>query len=286
MLVNCQECGKEFKTNTYRLAHSQGKYCSRDCYLKDKRKERKLLHITLKCANCGKEFDILKSELKGVKRECCSLSCKWEILWKRQREKRWSLEYDKCIACGTTEIKHRGKGRCRKCYRKTPEEKERIKKWSKKYRQRPEVKKRIKLYRQVYRQRPEVKTKRNEYSKKYFKKYFKTPHGKEVHKKQKYLRRGKYKETNIDIPWLLKLRQKTSICPLCNIEMVEDGRKFNGKTLDHIVPLNGKCGGKHIKTNVWYICRKCNISRPRDGSDIQKLKKIWKKNFLRLNISQ
>jgi uncharacterized Zn finger protein (UPF0148 family) len=35
---------------------------------------------------------------------------------KWQKENKWSRKYDKCIVCGTTEIKHNGNGMCKICY--------------------------------------------------------------------------------------------------------------------------------------------------------------------------
>ena len=43
------------------------------------------------------------------------------------------------------------------------------------------------------------------------------------------------------------------------------------KTIDHITPLNKKCKGKHVKSNIRFICFKCNITRPKDGRDIVKV---------------
>ena len=52
-------------------------------------------------------------------------------------------------------------------------------------------------------------------------------------------------------------------------EMNEVKNHPKQKTLDHIIPINKKCNGLHIMANVRYICRKCNGTRPKDGSDLQ-----------------
>ncbi|MBK7447847.1 MAG: HNH endonuclease, partial [Ignavibacteria bacterium] len=69
----------------------------------------------------------------------------------------------------------------------------------------------------------------------------------------------KMKFTDIDSKWLKKLYEDTNICEVCN-------RKMKDKSIDHILPLN--VGGLHIKSNVRIICLKCNLQRPKNGSDI------------------
>lgn len=102
--------------------------------------------------------------------------------------------------------------------------------------------------------------------KKRVKEWRKTPKGKLGHQKSNHIRRAKCKDTDITSDWLLALKENTNVCPLCGTKMDDDGRKINGKTLDHIISLIS--GGKHIKINVRYICRKCNVNRPQDNSDL------------------
>lgn len=42
-----------------------------------------------------------------------------EIVEKILKEKRWSVEYEKCLMCGKTDTPHRSKGYCEKCYHKS-----------------------------------------------------------------------------------------------------------------------------------------------------------------------
>jgi hypothetical protein len=74
------------------------------------------------------------------------------------------------------------------------------------------------------------------------------------------LRRATYKETDITVEWLSALRTSTTICILCDEELLRPH-------LDHIVPLG--VGGRHIKDNVRFVCDKCNLRRPKDGSDLR-----------------
>lgn len=54
-------------------------------------------------------------------------------------------------------------------------------------------------------------------------------------------------------------------CPLCEKRMTDDRGPLQ-KQLDHIVPIG--IGGTHTVGNVRVICRSCNLSRPKDGSDV------------------
>ncbi len=86
--------------------------------------------------------------------------------------------------------------------------------------------------------------------------------------KQTYSRRREQmKETDITVDWLVQQKHSTSLCPNCDIELTTLGiNEPTSKHLDHIIPLN--IGGLHLKSNVRYICRTCNLTRPRDGRDI------------------
>lgn len=48
--------------------------------------------------------------------------------------------------------------------------------------------------------------------------------------------------------------------------MSRDRRSPAGMQIDHIIPLN--IGGTDIRENVRVICRTCNLTRPKDGSDV------------------
>jgi len=89
------------------------------------------------------------------------------------------------------------------------------------------------------------------------------------------LRRCEDKNTDIDLDWLKNLYDKTKTCPECDVVMTPNGNGDTGKTLDHLVPLG--IGGKHIQFNVRVVCRKCNLTRPRGGSDIRagKILVVW-----------
>lgn len=97
------------------------------------------------------------------------------------------------------------------------------------------------------------------------KKYRKTDKGKLVHNNSSSKRRAKT-NNSIDSNLLLQLKEDTQFCPLCGIKMndiYQDSAQYN---LDHIIPLN--INGTHTIDNIRYICRQCNITRPRDGSDL------------------
>ncbi len=98
------------------------------------------------------------------------------------------------------------------------------------------------------------------------KEYRKTEISKLSVKNSKHKRRTIEKNTNITTKWLKDLKDKSNKCILCDIELCDGNIKNNSRHLDHILPIN--VGGLHMKDNVRFICKKCNISRPHDGSDL------------------
>lgn len=71
----------------------------------------------------------------------------------------------------------------------------------------------------------------------------------------------------------LAMRQRARKCPLCDVRMTDKPHLPNSKELDHILPVNQ--GGTHTHGNVRIICRKCNQSRPKDGSDYTGMLTLW-----------
>lgn len=70
-----------------------------------------------------------------------------------------------------------------------------------------------------------------------------------------------------------EMRRKTRKCVLCGIWMTSKPRLPNSKELDHILPVNQ--GGTHTHGNVRIICRHCNVTRPKDGSDWTGMLTLW-----------
>lgn len=74
------------------------------------------------------------------------------------------------------------------------------------------------------------------------------------------LRRSKKRDTDITVSWLLQLKKDTISCIICGILLNNNGHLWpNGKHLDHIIPISKQ--GKHIMSNVRYICAQCNIKK-------------------------
>jgi hypothetical protein len=71
----------------------------------------------------------------------------------------------------------------------------------------------------------------------------------------------------------LAMRERARKCPLCDVRMTDKPHLPNSKELDHILPVNQ--GGTHTHGNVRIICRKCNQSRPKDGSDYTGMLTLW-----------
>jgi hypothetical protein len=178
-------------------------------------------------------------------------------------------------------VKNRGK-----LYRQRPEIKEHRKKLWDTYKQKPEVMEHIKKYNQeekrkiakrAYNSKPEIKERRKVYQKE----HDKIPEVKEAQKKYKseyrknhlfmwhncqYKRRAITKTTDITSQWLKVLWDETTHCVECGKQMENHSKYPDGRHLDHVIPL---ClGGLHLTNNVRYICAKCNLSRPKNGSDI------------------
>jgi len=99
------------------------------------------------------------------------------------------------------------------------------------------------------------------------KRYRKTEKGRAVELNNEHRRNSQCKITNITATWLKNLKISSKFCPLCNRKMVNKGNRSNKKHLDHIKPLC--CGGQHVKKNVRFVCMKCNLTRPKNGSDIE-----------------
>lgn len=80
------------------------------------------------------------------------------------------------------------------------------------------------------------------------------------------LRRAVERFTDITPEYERALRKRTRRCPICRAWMTCSPGKPNSKHLDHIIPL--VIHGTHTVGNVRIICRSCNLSRPKDGSDL------------------
>ena len=71
--------------------------------------------------------------------------------------------------------------------------------------------------------------------------------------------------TDITIDFMIQLRKDNPNCAMCH-GLLTNKKGDNQTHLDHIIPLN--VGGKHEIRNVRLVCRKCNLSRPKDGRDV------------------
>ena len=70
-----------------------------------------------------------------------------------------------------------------------------------------------------------------------------------------------------------EIRSAATTCSVCAAELTDTRWLPNSKHLDHIVPIN--IGGTHVEENVRIVCARCNLSRPRDGSDVELQLAIW-----------
>jgi len=104
------------------------------------------------------------------------------------------------------------------------------------------------------------------------KKWLATPNGKQRKYTSNRLRLMRKKAasmyTDITVNYILDLKKKIKNCSTCNVIL---GSKAGDtqRNLDHIIPLG--VGGLHVKNNVRYLCRKCNLARPKDGTDLKNI---------------
>jgi len=162
--------------------------------------------------------------------------------WKdrnRDRHNAWNREYEKIY------------DRKSQCHKRYLRDKERLLAEGKAYRlAHPEqYKEYVRLYR---RRHPELVRARS-------RAYFQTPKGREISKNSHHRRRTIYKDTDITTDWLVNLFKESRICKLCGKTMEDHGKYPNGKQLDHIKPLSR--GGRHVMSNVRYICAMCNMTK-------------------------
>lgn len=70
MIVNCKQCGKEFKTKPSRIKIGLGKYCSNNCFGLSKANK-----VKRNCLYCNKEFKTFPSAIKRNGGKYCSRKC-------------------------------------------------------------------------------------------------------------------------------------------------------------------------------------------------------------------
>lgn len=88
-----------------------------------------------------------------------------------------------------------------------------------------------------------------------------------------YRRRDWARLTDITPEYEMGLRAKAKRCPLCRVKLTDKPYLPHSKELDHIIPKGA--GGTHTIGNVRIICRTCNITRPKDGSDYTGPVTLW-----------
>lgn len=89
----------------------------------------------------------------------------------------------------------------------------------------------------------------------------------------RYSRRSGLRAVQTDLtPEYVARLYAARTCPLCAVRLTRQPGPAQAQ-LDHIVPLN--VGGTHTVGNVRVICRTCNLTRPRDGSDHDGQTTIW-----------
>jgi hypothetical protein len=97
--------------------------------------------------------------------------------------------------------------------------------------------------------------------------YRNSPAGKLVALNSRHKRRAISKTGDIKTSWLKDLKFNSTNCKLCKALLTDDDVSLSThRHLDHIIPVN--IGGGHTMNNVRYVCKKCNLARPKDGRDL------------------
>lgn len=287
----CKECGKKVLINKNNKGREVCSFC--------KRKEK----IIFICKECGKKVSIAKKNYtEDLCSECKNKKTKFENYGNYSGKENFR-EIDlknflqKCTYCGEwksfnefskhKKMKYGINTICLECGI------EKVKKWRE---ENPELKQ--KLDKKYYEENKEKFSEKNkelyklnkekyiQKSKKYYEEnkekilekvaaYRQTDKGKMVKINSNNKRRAILKENDITKEYLLKLKKENTHCPLCGNKMNDiknDPYQYN---LDHILPLSS--GGRHIKENIRFICRSCNISR---AKIIDKLEYKYNEKYL------
>lgn len=91
------------------------------------------------------------------------------------------------------------------------------------------------------------------------------PYGTKARNARKsHKRRGLLAQAGSD--QLAALLRAAVTCPLCGVTYTDQAMQPTSREIDHILPL--AAGGTHALANLRVTCRRCNLARPRDGSDV------------------
>lgn len=104
IMQKCLVCNKKFKTIAAKVKVGKGKFCSKECYLKDHVKNTWSVAI---CKGCHRKFKFMTYR----KQTCCSLKCNSLFRWKDNIE-RWNI-WDK-TNISTLEARHNLRKKVRK----------------------------------------------------------------------------------------------------------------------------------------------------------------------------
>jgi hypothetical protein len=165
------------------------------------------------------------------------------------------MSYSNCSQCHTTTSQHKGHGLCIRCYNRQYDHSPTGREQYKRKMLSPE--KTLKRHLRCHKYYLHHKRQAKQNAKKWVRNHPDTR--KIVSSNCCHKRRLKYKDGDVSSSFLLNLYKTTTICALCGIELIDNGKLPNGRNLDHIIPLS--IGGRHTASNIRYICRTCNLTR-------------------------
>lgn len=80
-------------------------------------------------------------------------------------------------------------------------------------------------------------------------------------------RRRGFGNADVTTTAIRHMRCSARRCRVCAVFLIRVHGLPQSPEIDHIIPLN--IGGRHVLANLRVLCRRCNLLRPKDGSDIE-----------------
>ena len=119
-MVPCENCSKLIRRTYNPTLKIYARFCSKPCFYEWQRNHpldfssgvgKPTVRCIKRCLVCGKKMSLLKSQ---VRREYCSKPCMRKRI---SSGAIWSKYHPACVQCGTTTVKHKGRGYCKECWK-------------------------------------------------------------------------------------------------------------------------------------------------------------------------
>jgi hypothetical protein len=95
----------------------------------------------------------------------------------------------------------------------------------------------------------------------------------EARRNARYRRRAVMRASDVSTRDLAALIADQRECAICCVRLSDEAHLPTSKQVDHIIPI---CvGGTHALDNLRIVCAHCNLTRPRDASDVFGPVSLW-----------